>query len=212
MTKAQEKAGAARTAILDAAEALFAQSGFDGVPVREIAKHAGVGLSLVTYHFASKEMLFEQVIERRTDVLNAMRRKFLNRFIAERDTDLTSLVEGYAEPFLILMARGDEHWKNYGELIAQVAQSRKHSGLITKHYDDTGRLFVDALLGIYPGGNRESAVRAVTYSVVVMLSIFSSIRRVESLSEGEFSSADPAQAYDSVVQFICGGINMIMAE
>lgn len=212
MTKPQERAGAARTAILDSAEALFAQSGFDGVPVREIAKHAGVGLSLVTYHFASKESLFEQVIERRTDVLNEMRRKFLNRFIADKNTDLTRLIEGYVEPFLTLMARGDEHWQNYGELIAQVSQSRKHSSLIVKHYDETARLFVEALLGIYPNGGRENAVRAVTYSVVVMLSIFSSIRRAESISEGQYSSADPAQAYDSVVQFICGGVASIMAS
>ena len=52
-------AGGARVTILDAAEELFAQSGFDGVPVREVAKKAGVALSLVTYHFPSKTELLK---------------------------------------------------------------------------------------------------------------------------------------------------------
>ena len=37
--------------LLDAAEELFAESGFDGVGVREIGQKAGVNSALINYHF-----------------------------------------------------------------------------------------------------------------------------------------------------------------
>ncbi|MCC6522149.1 MAG: TetR/AcrR family transcriptional regulator [Polyangiaceae bacterium] len=45
-------------AILDAAEACFARSGYAGAAMRAIAEQAGVSKSLLHYHFQSKEHLF----------------------------------------------------------------------------------------------------------------------------------------------------------
>jgi AcrR family transcriptional regulator len=46
-----------RDLILDVAENLFAERGFHGVSVREVADAAGVRQSLVHYHFSNKETL-----------------------------------------------------------------------------------------------------------------------------------------------------------
>lgn len=204
--RAAGKGAAARSSILDAAERLFAESGYDGVPVREIAKAAGLGLSLVTYHFPSKDELFEQVLARRTEPLNALRRGALEAFEADGATDLRRLVDAYTRPFLILMADGDDGWRAYGELIAQTAQTRKLSPLVTRHYDDVARMFARSLQRLYPAAAFDDVVRAVAYSVPVMLSVFSAIRRVDSISQGSVSSADPHAAYPSMIDFIAGGI------
>ncbi len=45
--------------ILDAAEALFAYHGYDGVTMRKIASEAGVDLALAGYHFGKKMDVFE---------------------------------------------------------------------------------------------------------------------------------------------------------
>lgn len=50
--------------ILEAADELFGECGLHGVSMRDIAEHAGVNKALVFYHFASKERLFEAVLER----------------------------------------------------------------------------------------------------------------------------------------------------
>ena len=211
MQSSSEKGGeATRTAILDAAEELFAQSGFDGVPVRKIAIAANVGLSLVTYHFASKEMLFEQVIARRSEVLNEMRRERLGKFLKDKKGDLRYVVDSYTKPFFTRISEADRNWKNYGELIAQVAQSQRYSKLITHQYDKTARLFVDSLMILYPSARREDAIRAVVYSVSVMLSVFSSAGRVETISEGQITTKDPWNSYPSMTEFICGGIHAIL--
>lgn len=45
--------------ILNTAERLFAENGFDGTSVRTIAKEAGVNVAMISYYFGSKEKLLE---------------------------------------------------------------------------------------------------------------------------------------------------------
>jgi len=62
--KHQERSERTRQRILDAAEILFAPAGSGGVSMRQVAAAVGVDLSLVTYHFKSKDELHHAVIER----------------------------------------------------------------------------------------------------------------------------------------------------
>lgn len=54
-----------REQILQAAEQLFADKGFDGTSVRDIAHEANVNLAMISYYFGSKEKLLESLIEQR---------------------------------------------------------------------------------------------------------------------------------------------------
>lgn len=54
-----------RVQILAAAEELFAEKGFDGASVRDIAQRASVNLAMISYYFGSKEKLLEALIEDR---------------------------------------------------------------------------------------------------------------------------------------------------
>ena len=53
-----------RAAILDAAEVLFAESGVDGVAVRDLARELGLTPSSLYNHFPGKQALYEAVLER----------------------------------------------------------------------------------------------------------------------------------------------------
>jgi AcrR family transcriptional regulator len=55
-------AAATRSAILASARRAFAQAGYDGAGVREIASGAGVTAMLVNRYFGSKEQLFAEVV------------------------------------------------------------------------------------------------------------------------------------------------------
>src|SRR5215470_259375 len=68
-----------KTRILDAAEALFTEHGFEATSLRQLTTAAGVNLAAVHYHFGSKEELFQTVLTRRLDPLNAERIKLLER-------------------------------------------------------------------------------------------------------------------------------------
>jgi AcrR family transcriptional regulator len=64
--------------ILDAAEQLFAEHGFDATSLRMITTAAQVNLAAVNYHFRSKEALVQAVFARRLGPINRKRLEMLN--------------------------------------------------------------------------------------------------------------------------------------
>jgi AcrR family transcriptional regulator len=63
MVKQQERKAATRTAIIAAALDAFGQRGYATVTVDQIAEQAGVAKGALYHHFASKDVLFEAVLE-----------------------------------------------------------------------------------------------------------------------------------------------------
>jgi AcrR family transcriptional regulator len=74
-----------RTRILDAAEELFMQHGFEATSMRLLTSKAGVNLAAVNYHFGSKDALIEAVFRRRLDPMNAERIAALERIEREAE-------------------------------------------------------------------------------------------------------------------------------
>jgi AcrR family transcriptional regulator len=69
--------------ILDAAESLFMELGFEATSLRAITAAAGTNLASVNYHFGSKEVLFQAVLTRRLDPMNQERLDLLTRLERE---------------------------------------------------------------------------------------------------------------------------------
>jgi AcrR family transcriptional regulator len=80
MTEFNEK----QLEILQVAEQLFAEEGFDGTSVRDIAKKANVNIAMISYYFGSKEKMLEALV--------------LNR-IADMRLQLESLYNENIPPF-----------------------------------------------------------------------------------------------------------------
>ena len=53
--------------ILNAAERLFEEKGFDGTSVRDIAKEADVNIAMISYYFGSKDKLLEALFDIRLE-------------------------------------------------------------------------------------------------------------------------------------------------
>ena len=78
MTKVPESSLDTTGRILDAAEHLFMEHGYDGASMRMLTTAAGVNLAAINYHFGSKEGLMQAVFKRRLSWLNAERLKVLD--------------------------------------------------------------------------------------------------------------------------------------
>src|SRR6266511_1350301 len=84
----EARGGAAtKERILDAAEALFMEHGFEATTLRAITAAAGVNLAAVNYHFGSKEELFQAVLTRRLDPMNQARVALLSQMETESAPD-----------------------------------------------------------------------------------------------------------------------------
>jgi AcrR family transcriptional regulator len=74
LEKAREAPGSTKARILSAAEEVFASRGFTGASTREIAARAGVNISSLHYHWASKETLYVAVFRNLFDqIVNLLR-------------------------------------------------------------------------------------------------------------------------------------------
>lgn len=76
--------------ILEISLALFAQKGFDGVSVREIAKEVGVRESALYKHYKNKEDILDKIIE---EMISSIRNGYELRHVPE------TLTEGVAEGY-----------------------------------------------------------------------------------------------------------------
>lgn len=90
-----ETQAARRTAILDAAEACFARSGFHATSMQDICKAAGISAGALYVYFSSKEALIEGICERD-------RTEFAERFAALADIpDVLGGLEAMANQYLL---------------------------------------------------------------------------------------------------------------
>src|SRR2546421_4369259 len=93
-----------RTRILDAAEELFMQHGFEGTSMRLLTSKAGVNLAAVNYHFGSKHALVEAVFRRRLDPMNTARIGELDKLEAEGGAGSPeAIIPAFITPGLRLM-------------------------------------------------------------------------------------------------------------
>jgi len=81
--------GDTKARILDAAEDIFIECGYEAMSLRQITSRADVNLAAVNYHFGSKEALIHAMLSRRLDKLNVERLKLLERFDAQLGDRLT---------------------------------------------------------------------------------------------------------------------------
>jgi len=72
-----------RRRLLDAAEHLFIERGYEGLSMRQITAHAGTNLAAVNYHFGSKEAMLRELLSQRLDQLNTERLQLLDACEAE---------------------------------------------------------------------------------------------------------------------------------
>ena len=91
--------------ILDTAEELFAEYGFDATSLRAITAAAQVNLAAVNYHFGSKEALIDAVFARRVEPMNQTRLDALAELQTrhgEQPVPLDALIRAFVAPALAL--------------------------------------------------------------------------------------------------------------
>jgi AcrR family transcriptional regulator len=108
--------------ILDAAEALFMEHGFEATSLRAITASAVVNLAAVNYHFGSKEELFQAVLTRRLDPMNQERVDLLTaleREVAPAPLPCDRILSAMFVPALRLARDPERGGKNFLRLLGR---------------------------------------------------------------------------------------------
>src|SRR5262245_28076696 len=94
-----------RDRILRTAERLFAERGFNGVSVRELAAAAQVNIASIGYHFESKEGLLSEVYRRHCEPLIEERLRGLEAASRLRGrARVAAIIEAFIRPALAQVA------------------------------------------------------------------------------------------------------------
>lgn len=80
--------------ILEVAEKLFSEKGFEGTSIRDISKHAKINIAMVSYYFGSKERLLEALILYKTSDLKLQLENLLQESLNPLDK-INKLIEIY---------------------------------------------------------------------------------------------------------------------
>jgi AcrR family transcriptional regulator len=159
----EDSAREPRNRILVAAEELFANQGFDGVSIREIANLAQVNSAMIYYYFGNKEDLYRSILERSLAELT----NIIERAMQEgRDPvdQITRFVYDYVN-FLSQRA------KTAQLLLRIVSSEDAHSDEFVKHHLTRNVLAVERILrtGIDSGCFRPFNTRLATISLMGMI-------------------------------------------
>jgi AcrR family transcriptional regulator len=116
--------GEARGLLLDAAERLIATHGVDGISLRGITAAAGVGPSILHYHFGNLDTLVEALVMRHMEGLMTQRREYLRALAQQPVPSARGLVEALVLPPAQLAIDAGEAGMRYVRLIARLYSDR----------------------------------------------------------------------------------------
>jgi AcrR family transcriptional regulator len=133
-----------KTRILDTAEKLFGQRGFDGTSLRDITAEADVNLAAVNYHFQSKDCLIDAVIQRRIEPVNQRRLEMLEA--AGPNPSVEQIVEAFVGPVI------ERDPTPLGPFMGRILSTPDQfiSRVFKKHLKVVARRFTDAMAQALP--------------------------------------------------------------
>lgn len=196
-----------RDRILDAAERLFAQNGFDLTTLRALTAEAGVNLAAVHYHFGSKERLFEAVLVRLVDPVNAERLARLDRAEAQGPPALEAIIEAFIAPPLHAVTdaeRADMARVLMGRVMSSPDEQMR--ALLLRLFGTVLDRFIPALERALPRLPREDVLWRFFFMVGVLVQTMSCGHHLAFVSGGGCNPAQVEETIPRIVQFVAAGM------
>ncbi len=196
-----------RDEILDAAEIEFANRGYAGTSLRDVAERAKVTQALINYYFHSKHGLFDDVFLRRGRQVTEERAKRLKELRRmDEPADVRAIVEAFFGPALAMreMAGGGHFMRLNARLHTEPPEV---SGpLRNAAYDQSSHDFAAVLHEALPHLSRADVYWRLTLTIGAYLYAFSDTHRLDILAPGICNPNDAEELFTAITSFITGGM------
>ncbi|MDF1728423.1 MAG: TetR family transcriptional regulator [Sulfitobacter sp.] len=192
---------ATKVRVFDAAEKIFAERGFDGATIREIAAEAGEPVGTIHHHGGGKTVLFHRTVARRAETLSADRLQALEQVLAKGDQTLEDILAAFIRPFFELSAE-DPRWRHYARLVAFVSVDSRWRDISRDCFDPVVDVFMAEISKLLPSRSKKQIVEGFVYSVSAMLALLTSQTRMSALGAG--GDVESTQI-DYLVRFCAAG-------
>lgn len=209
--RAEQRAATTKT-ILDTSEDLFAQLGYFGVTIKDVADRMGIHPALIHYYFDGKKALFDAVFERRVEYAVTARTAGLDAYEAEAGDHPT--VEGalrayYDSAFDVYIA-DDEGWRNFGRIFAQVNNAPGYGAeMMDTYFDPLVLRLVGLLQKALPDAAPEDLFWSFQFTSGAYSLILSRTGRIDRLSGNLCASDDFEAVRERFVTFMAAGFEAL---
>jgi len=198
-----------RDRLLDAAEELFCEHGFEGTSIRDIAAIAKCNIASVNYYFGGKEKLYEEVWRRHLIPMRDARIISINKVMSQSEgqPELEDLLEAFADAFIGQMV-DDNRTRQFGILMAREWIDRRLPAhmFLDDVIKPTLSAMHKALVKTCPGLD-ESKVPLVVLSIAGQLVQVAHIKAIfEQGNKTDLPMFDLTEAIEHIVKFSAAGI------
>jgi AcrR family transcriptional regulator len=200
-----------RARILQAAEAMFAESGFDAVSMRDITTAARVNLASINYHFGSKMALLAEVVSGRAHIFVDERLKLLAAAPRDRHgrPKLEAVIAAFLRPALEMSRQpgGANHMRLRARLAVE------HIGMTKAQFeqifDVSNEKFVDALAQALPDYPRAEIYWGFHGLLGIVVYTMANSGRIQHLSHGACDPTDVEATLARMVPYVAQGFRAL---
>lgn len=202
-----------RERILEAAESLFAERGFDSVSLRDITGAAGANVAAVNYHFGSKDNLIDAVIERHATPINEARIAQLDAAEGRHPdgVPVEEILQAFLEPMLhhIMSGRMSEELfcKFMGRLMGERGYCLPEA--VEPLFQAMAARFAGALRKAVPALSEELALWKMHYSFGVLANTLTHGETLRQISGGRAGAPEMDQQFRQIIDFCAAGIRAL---
>lgn len=204
-----------RTRILDVAEHLFMDGGYEGTSMRQITSEAGVNLAAANYHFGSKEALLQAVFKRRLEWLNKERLRVLDEMEAQaagQPLKPSQIVDAF---FGTLLRMGSDPTQGGDTFLRLLGRTHTDpSGLIktlfAKEYSDVLERYKAALYRALPEVPKAEIVWRLHFMLGATSYAIAGTDALDLVTDWQLDEADKANSAERLLprlmSFLIGGL------
>lgn len=198
-----------RKRLLDAAEGLFAEKGFESASLREITAAAEANIAAVNYHFGGRDNLIDAVMARYVIPVNQERIRLLDELLS-RETPLSAreVVEAFLRPLENCISEQESRQKLFAQFMGRMMMEEKKplpDGL-KELFREMGAKVAAAFQMAVPSMTEEQAYSRLKFCFSVLAESLMRDEVFEQISEGRLANWDRARMFAEVLDFCEGGV------
>lgn len=202
-----------RERILEVAERLFAEKGYNGVSLRSITAAAGANMAAVHYYFRTKEGLLRAIFEYRAEPLTAARRQALQAVLEDAGThppDIRRLLAAFIGPGVRLLGSPQGATFNRLSAICSVDPDPVVRSVVFAVHDEVAQLFTDTLRQACPdidGAAFFVKLQCVFGSMMYIRADNGRVDRLVAAGDARDAKANPDTLVEHLLDFLTAGMS-----
>lgn len=212
-TRSSSKGAATRKLILDAAEILFSEHGYNGTSVRDIANAAEVRLSLVHYHFGNKHEIFSAAMDRKIGMLHLL---ISNSFVAADSASpggltIDQTVAAFIRPFLTIVSTPGHDLRYYVIMTSHLMSSYRMPELrpVLATLSIVSNLFEERIRGLMPHADEGEILYGIYLIEAALIFMMQDPGFLDDLSRDQHSSSRLDERADATIRFFAAGLKRL---